>query len=463
MKKRFVVSIGFLFGLFIFSIQIVSACTCSGGANPCSFYRGEGGVAFIGTVTNIISLNEKYGQPIQGKARKITIKVDEIFKGNVPGEVVTSDDGFRCDNYPFKMGVSYLIYSKGILENTENILPIGLCSGTAPVENAQDAINFLRQLKNGAMPSMLYGKLQRVINDEKNPYQPLAKTKVVLTKTYSIENGQYKKPDKKERQIETVTDENGDYKFENLKTGKYKLSAVLPEDLWMQEYREFGAGGTPSCDFHPLYAYTNGSISGNVVNADGTPARMTLRISPVDTNTRSFYGETRTDEKGNFTFSGLNEGRYKISTRLNSYSLDGARSYLFSGDFPYSSFYFPNTFESDEAEVVSLGYNQKIQNVNFKMPPAPVKRNISGTVVWENGKLVEKGVIYYRIKKSGINSSRYEFAKEDGTFSFQIYDQFEYEVSASNNSQENYGSADWALLDKADLENQLKLILKPRE
>lgn len=462
MKQRLVILIGLLSVIFLVGVQISHACSCAGGANPCSFYKAEKGVAFIGTVTNVVEANEKYGQPIKGKIRKITIKVDEIFKGNIPNEVITSDDGFQCDNYPFMLGLSYLIYSKGILENTENILPVGLCSGTTPIENAQDSIKFLQQLKKGKMPAILYGKVQRVINDEKNQYQPLTNTKVVLTKIYSIENGQYKEPKKKDRKIEAVTNKNGDYIFENLGVGKYKISAVLPNDLWMQEYREFETGGNPSCDKHSLSAFTNGSISGRVVNADGTPARLALRISSIDRNTRFFYGETRSDDNGDFTFSGLNEGQYKINVYLPWYRIDESKPSPFEG-FPFSRWYFPKTFGDKEAEIISLSYAQKIHNINLEMPPFPIKRTVTGKVVWEDGEPVEKGVIYYRMKHPDGEFPRYAFAEEDGTFSFQIYDQFEYELSASNNSLENKGYADWSLLNKTDLNNQIRLVLKPDE
>lgn len=463
MKKRLAISIAFSAVLFLFGVEIAVACTCSGGANPCGFFRAPKGIAFIGTVTAVVETNEKYGKPIKGKARKITIKVDEIFKGTLPNEIVTSDDGYLCDNYPFKLGKTYLIYSPGVLENTENIVPVGLCSGTAPIQNAQESINFLRQLKDGNTFSILYGKLQQTINDEKNPYQHLAKTKVVLTKIYAIENGQYKDAKKKERNRETFTDENGEYEFENLADGKYKLNAVLPNGLWMPEYREFGAGGKPFCENHPLYVFSDGRISGNAVNADGTPARLALSIMALDKDTRFYYVVTRTDEKGNFTFSGLNEGRYKIYVGLTSYSLDGARTYLFSGDFPYPKYYFPNTLDYNDAEIITLDHSQKIQNIDFKMPQAPIKRNITGIVEWEDGKPAAKGaVIYYRLKKLGERSPRYVYIKEDATFSIQIYEEFEYEISAATNSQENNGSAGWVLLDKKDLGSQIKLVLKPK-
>lgn len=462
MSKKLLLSAFVLSAFLLLGFERALACDCSGGANPCGFFRATGGVAFIGTVTNVVEANEKYGQPIKGKARKITIKVDEVFKGSLPQEVITSDDGFRCDNYPFKLGKSYLIYSKGILENTENIVPVGLCSGTTPVENAQDSINFLRQLKEGVFPSILYGKVQRVVNDEKNPYLPLPKTKVVLTKIYAIENAQYKVPKKRERTIETLTDENGEYKFENLGVGKYKLSAKLPDDLWMPEGREFGTGGKPSCDNYSLYAYTDGRISGNVVSSEGVPVGfLKLNISPVDKNTRFYYREAQTDKDGNYTFYGLPEGRYKIQVYLTGYRLDHSKPSPFESGYPLGSWYFPNTFEDKNAQIINLGYAEKVRNINLKMPPFPIKQTINGIVVWEDGTPAKDAVITYRIKQLGDNYRRYAMPKSDGTFSFQIFDEFEYEFLASNNSNEVRGYSDWVSFGKGELKNPVKLIMKP--
>lgn len=463
MKKRLVITIGFILALFLCGVKSATACSCAGGANPCGFYRAEGGVAFIGTVTEVVEANEKYGQPINGKIRKITIKVDEIFKGSLPSAVVTSDDGFSCDNFPFKQGESYLIYSNGILENTENILPVGLCSGTAAVEKAQEAINFLRQLKNGVMPSVLYGKVQRVVNDLNAPYQPLPQTRVVLTKLYSIENGQYKEPKKKDRKIEALTNEKGEFKFENLGVGQYKLSTVLPNDLWMPEAREIGTGGAPSCDLYQLYAFTNGSISGNVVNADGSPARVSVSIAPVENSTRYNYQRIWADENGNFTISGLNEGKYRLVVSLSEYQLKENGAYPFQ-NYPYGGWYYPNTFEYLDAKIISLGYAQKLSNINFRLPPFPRKQTVRGIVVWEDGKPVAKATVMFKLpRKSNGDYQQGVYTNADGTFSFEIFDDFEYQVSAYSNSKEKSGFVDWFSLDRKVLDGTMKLVLKSRE
>ena len=461
--KKFLSVVGWL-TIFLLGTMAVSACDCAGGANPCSFFRGKDGVAFIGTVTNVIETNEKYGQPVKGKVRKITIRVDELFKGNLPDEIITSDDGFQCDNYPFSLGGKYLIYAKGVLENTENIVPVGLCSGTAPVEMAQDAINFLRQLKEGKTISVLYGKAQRSLNVEKNPYAPLSETKIILTRKLIAENGQYRPTSEKDQRLEVLTDENGEYKFENLAPGRYQLSVKLPSGLWMMEGREFFTGGQPSCDYYPVYAFPDGRISGNVVSADGVPVGfLKLNISPLDGTTRYFYSEAQTDKDGHYTFYGLSEGRYKISVSLHGYSTDGNRTHLFNTNYPYWAWYFPNTFEEKQAEVINLGSTQKIQNINLKMPPLPVERIINGIVIREDGKPADKTIVSYRIKKLGNNYQRYISPKEDGTFSFPVYKGFEYEFLAENNSNENRAFSDWTTFTDEELKSQIKLVLKPRK
>lgn len=464
MKTR-ILCLTIFFVVILFGFESVEACSCGGGANPCGFYRAEGGVAFIGTVTNVVDANEKYGQPIKGKARKITIKVDEIFKGNLPNEVITSDDGFQCDNFPFKSGVSYLIYSKGILENTENILPVGLCSGTAPIENAQDSINFLRQLKEGKTPSILYGKVEKFINQKNTPNQPLDKTKIVLTKIYSKENGENKEPKKKDRKVTAFTDENGEYKFENLTEGRYKISAELPNGLWMQEHREFNGGGTPFCVNYPLSVRVDGRISGKISDADETAAEF-LKLSLIPTNKDSKFYQylAQTDKDGNYTFYGVPEGKYKISIYLQGYSLDTSKPSPFNTEYPFWNWYFPNTYHDSEAQAINLGNTEKLQNINLKMPPIPVRQTVSGIIVWEDETPVNKGVVSYRIKKLGDNYRRYAPAKEDGTFLFQIFDEFEYELIAANNDAANNGvSENWITLEKESLKNPLKLKIKPRK
>lgn len=463
MKLKILFTLLVLFGfLSLFGVNQAKACSCGGGANPCGAFRAEKGVIFTGTVTEVTDSNEKYGQTIQGKARKIRIRVDEIFKGLLPSEIVTSDDGFQCDNYPFKLGGSYLIYADGVLENTENIVKVGLCSGTKPLENAQEDLRFLRPLKEGKTFSLIYGKVEKFVNHKDLPNQPLQNTKIILIKEYSIENGEYKKPKKKDRESVTYTDENGEYDFKDVQPGRYNIKTDLPINLWMPEQREFGAGGKPFCENHSFYAFTDGRISGNVVSSAGIPVGFVeLRLSSVSKDAKFYQNIARTDKDGNYTFYGLSEGNYKVHIYLPYYRLDNSKPSPFESGYPYSTYYFGNVFEDREAQIVNLGNIEKLQNINLKMPPFPVKQTVSGTVVWEDGTIPENAVISYRIKKFGGTYQRYAIAKKDGTFSFQIYEEFEYEFIASNNSNEVRGYSEWLSFSKDELKNPIRLVLKP--
>ena len=447
----------------MFSSEIASACDCSGGANPCAAFRGETSI-FVGTVKEVTNSNEKYGKIVDGEVQKIKISVDEVFKGDFPLEIITSNDGWNCDNYPFALGATYLIYSNGVLENTNNIVPVGLCSGTSPVEKARASIEFLRRLKRGETFSILDGKIQRVVNGSQNAFAPIGNVKVFLTRNYVRKNAEIRYLEKPLKVFETVSDGNGNYRFENLPNGRYKLNAVLPDELWLPESREFATGGFPSCDNHLLSAFDNGSISGKVVHNDGTPAAfLKLAVAPTQAVTRHYYGETQTDKNGNYTFRGLSEGSYRIRAGLSSYSLDGSRSYPFQSNYPFSSFYFPNAFDDKQAGVVTVAHTEKIENVNFKMPPPPVVQAVSGIVVWEDGTPVKSAVITYRIKPLGDNSRRYATAKDDGSFSFRTFEEFDYEIQAVNNSAESYSVSEWQTYRKDDLNKQIKLVLKPKQ
>ena len=222
------------FSLLIFIISapdVVSACSCVGGANPCGAFGSKTGAIFTGTVTEVTSSTEKYGKPVNGKVRKIAVRVDEIFKGELPVEIVTYDDGFSCDNYPFVIGKSYLIYSNGILENSENIVRVGLCSGTVPIEKADGHLRFLRPLKAGKTFSLIFGQVQRFTHGDQQPNEPLNGVKVVLEKKFAIENGQYRKPKGKDRERLAVTDGFGNYDFKDIPLGRYKMRVELPSGL----------------------------------------------------------------------------------------------------------------------------------------------------------------------------------------------------------------------------------------
>jgi hypothetical protein len=445
----------------LFGTMAAQACSCAGDANPCGFFSGPNGAAFIGTVTDVVSSNEKYGKTTKGGSRRITIKVDEIFKGNLPSVVETSDDGFSCDNFPFALGKSYLVYTKGVLENTTNIVPVGLCSGTQLVEKAAEAIDFLRQLRDGKQISILFGKVQAASEDANSQFKPLSDVKVVLTTIWTTDsNGKYSTPRKNEKGLITRTNDKGEYKFENLPRGRYRVNPVLPQGLWIPESREISTGGLPSCDSYPLTAYTNGSIAGKATTSEGDPVSTNLRISRVG-NPFPYYGnETRSDLDGNFIFNGLSAGEYELSVYLHGYRIDSSKDSPFNSSYPYSHWFFPGTFNQKETVKIRLGHTEKRNDIRLQMPPFPKRRTITGTVMWEDGTVPASAMVTYTPKTGTSLSSRYAMTKEDGSFSLEIFDEFDYEFIAGNNHPTIRAYSERIFFKSGMIPNQLKMIIR---
>ncbi len=459
MKNK--LSIVYLAFFLLLGSSAAKACSCVGGANPCGFFNAPNGAAFIGTVTDVISSNEKYGKVTKGGTRKITIKVDEIFKGNLPSVVETSDDGFSCDNFPFALGKSYLVYTKGVLDNTTNIVPVGLCSGTQLVEKATEAIGFLRQLRDGKNVSVLFGKVQSASVDANNQLMPLPDVKVVLRTIWTIDNnGKSSTPRKNEKELSTRTNEKGEYKFENLPRGRYRVNADISKDLWMPESREITTGGLPSCDSYALIAYANGSIAGKVTTSDGSPVFTSLRISRVGSPFPFYGSETRSDRDGNFVFNGLSSGDYELSVYLHGYRVDSSKDSPFDTSYPYWTWFFPGTFHQRETVKIRLGNNEKRSDIRLQMPPFPKRRTITGTVTLEDGTVPGSAMVTYTPKTGNSLSSRYAMTKEDGSFSLEIFDEFDYEFIAGNNHPTIRAYSERIFFKSGTIPNQLKMVIR---
>ena len=136
--------------IILFSVQAVfsSACSCIVPA-PSKESLGQSAAVFLGKVQNIedtkglFELGQSSIDPI-----KVTFEVSKVWKGldYKTITVTTARSGASC-GYSFEKGKEYLVYAYG----KENDLNAGLCSRTAPVENAQQD---LKDLGEGKIPSI---------------------------------------------------------------------------------------------------------------------------------------------------------------------------------------------------------------------------------------------------------------------------------------------------------------------
>lgn len=120
------------------------------------------------------------------------------------------------------------------------------------------------------------------------------------------------------------TDTNGDYLVSNLSAGDYKICVYdgsgVYVGVWYPNVPTFEQASivtvtdeatTPHIDFVLDYG---GMIKGKVVNDDGMPVgAYTCSISLYDMQ-RNYIRSGSTDEKGQFTITGLAKGTYKLKT-----------------------------------------------------------------------------------------------------------------------------------------------------
>lgn len=150
---------------------------------------------------------------------------------------------------------------------------------------------------------------------------------------------------------------------------------------------------------------------------------------------------------------------------MHAYRTDVSKPGLFKMDYPYWDWFFPGVFEESRAEAVKLTAAETIRNADFKMPPFPVERTVSGTIILEDGTPVKDVPIYYRVKGKEESSRQYAPIKDDGSFSFQIYEEFEYEVLAANydvKSDKRFSSERY-VINRENFKDRIKLVLKPEK
>lgn len=137
--------------------------------------------------------------------------------------------------------------------------------------------------------------------------------------------------------ISTTTDANGNYKFSNLKAGKYKVSEADPDGYFDGKDTAGSAGGSASNDVIANINLNNGqnatnynfgelkgaTISGTVfndANKDGKQGsgeagikNVKITLSGVDDQGNAVSLVSYTDKDGNYSFGNLRAGKYSLT------------------------------------------------------------------------------------------------------------------------------------------------------
>ncbi len=175
----------------------------------------------------------------------------------------------------------------------------------------------------------------------------------------------------------------------------------------------------------PAFAQEEGVVAGQLLKSNGKPLAYT-EIELVPRGARRLPSNPKligiSGSNGRFAMTDVPRGKYTLSINFDDKPTDLS---------PYDTFYYPNTVRREDAEVFDVGEGVKFEKLVFKLPPALVKRKISGSVVYQDGKPVGGAFIAVRDLKfdRGISFGQYK-TDQLGNFSFSMFETRSFQVAA---------------------------------
>ncbi|HKP73883.1 MAG TPA: carboxypeptidase-like regulatory domain-containing protein, partial [Pyrinomonadaceae bacterium] len=339
-----------------FAAEEVRACDCLfGGSAVCQEFW-EMDVVFAGTV---VGTSEIATEPANYKRRLVRFSVEQSYRGGAGAfvEVVTGRGGGDC-GYGFKQGGQYLVYARR--NEHDRKLYTGICTRTRRLAEADADLAFFRGLATAEAAGSVFGtvvKRNYEWKEGEEPFKPVANAEL------SVEG--------ETARYELKSDAEGNFRFERLAPGTYKVKLRLPPGLTYGEEDEttrtvgydveVSARGCAEADFHLV---ADGRVGGHVVDASARPAanlRLEMRGATSDARNVNTFLYTDTNAEGAFEFKRVPPGDYWFGVRLLSSS---------GGEIaPYPRTYFPGVTARAQASVVSLKEGERRSGLEFRLTP----------------------------------------------------------------------------------------------
>jgi hypothetical protein len=345
------------------------ACQCMRIGEACQAAWTSDAV-FVGRVINISSFiqHEDFGAFRQNR---VTLAVTETFNGPTSKsfEIVTGMGNGDC-GFPFTKGQDYLVYASKEAGKWSS----SICSRTQRLDHATSDLSYLRSLSSAPPPSRIFGFItteSRMIGIEMRYVEKAPHP--VAGVTINLESGGLTR--------KTVTDTSGNYAFESLPSGKFNISAEMPNDMGGGQKRSFDLPAH-ACSQHNFVANETGQISGRLVDQDGHPAITTIvGVVPIGISPKPALNEAFTDAHGNFTLQHLPPGDYWLGVNVTEPPRGGKNL-----SCPFPPTYYPGVSQTSIATVFHVNGKHPISGLELRLPePLPI-RTIKGTVTLPDGK-----------------------------------------------------------------------------
>jgi hypothetical protein len=441
------------FALLAFAVGQALACTCAPPEPACAAAWTSSAV-FIGTV---IQMRHVPAPPIQDgpavfSSVHLILHLEESLLGAAAqgGEVeISTPSNSPACGYYFQHGETYLVYAH---RQSDGMLIVTSCGRTRPVAEAADDLKYLRHLVDAPPIAELFGSVTDTAAPrgiENGRHEPTGLPNVRIT----LDGGGVSK---------TVrTDTKGGYHFGGLAPGRYQVRASLEGYVVAMpaNVMELHAKG---CGEVPIGMQVDRRITGRVMDDQGRPAsRVTIevvRTRPKSENELPTAFHTAvTDEEGRYEIEYLDATTYYLGINL-----DRTPTAL----SPFTRWFYPGTERPAEAQVITVTEEPGVQNYDFVLPRPQHEHDLSGMVLWPDGRAAEHVEIFLEDPRWRWQTSAVA-AETDaaGKFTVRVMDGTRYRlhafvwVAAAN---ESYSAEPLWLAPGAALPNPLRLILTRR-
>lgn len=407
--------------LIVFSLSTLTAnaCSCAGKTSPCESF-GRADAVFVGTVVSAREREQKKKTDSNNEidwapvGYKFSVEQSYLGVAGTEIEVFTGRGGGDC-GYTFKTGERYLVYAYRYGKE----LSTGICTRTKPFSSASEDLAFLGTLSSAAPGVTIDGTVMH--NDSKNK---ALSPDILIT----LESASEKR--------EIRLDAEGNFRVTGLPPGKYKATLHIPETLSTYDTDAEITVADHGCARVRWLIRDNGRVSGRIVNPENQPvANIFVSLwdmdAPLDEREAT---RNRTNDKGEFKFSGVGPGRYVIAINANRYP-DPTNE---TNSYPQS--FYPGVTDQAQAQVLSLGAGEKIDKLEIRIPSKRQASVLKGTVVWADGSPVENAqlsLMDVTLSESGV--SYFRPADAQGRFEINGYAGQKLEIQARSNRPEVQG------------------------
>jgi hypothetical protein len=422
MKQIFLAAFCLLtFGAF----YSAEACSCVSMDTPTCAIGGvaEGSsVVFSGIVNEILPIKVKSSDGrYEYEQWLVKFGVAETFKGTAVQtiEVETGRGGGDC-GYNFQVGVSYLVYT---YKTQAGNLATGICSRTRELAKATDDLEYFRGLTNKKPVGSLFGVVHesRSYKDGqvREPPRLLTGVRVTIDGPSGI--------------LESLTNDDGKYSFDDLKPGEYILKFYPPAEVSFGRTEQKLKILPKACSVYHASFSKRTSVSGRLSDHEGnSPGKIGVVMVPVEEIASKLPRDVRfieTDENGAFTVIHLAPGRYYLGFRIDRIS---------GRDTLYPPIFYPGTEKVSEATEIVVTEGTVIENLNFQLLPKMTLRKIEGSVMLpDNKKPFNPYLCAQEISGSTVQCGQLNLVVKDGKFSFDLPEGLAYRLIVHDNPPNN--------------------------